>query len=524
MIRRARQIMGFLAVACWLSGCASLPPGSSYPKTVSTALDEPETTVIGRQFAIAAREHNDQGGYRIISVGVDGFLMRMEMINTAERTLDLQYFILRGDESGTLLTDALNRAADRGVRVRLLLDDADKVPGDEQVLALADRPNVEIRIFNPFAYRGYNRLVRGTEYLFSHSRLDYRMHNKLLVTDNSMALLGGRNIGDQYFQIDPESQFADDDIFVGGPIVQELSGTFDKFWNSALAIPIGALHRTHVHARSREAKARKVEQAGFNYQSKLDSGEPLAGIEAGRLPLVWADAVVVFDSPEKKHAANQPGAGSLMFEPVAHAVGQVQTELLIVSPYIVPSQDELHLLKDRLEHKARIRLLTNSLETAPELSAHSGYMHYRPELLRDGVEIHEARARLGDTRGSGQSMRIAGYGNYALHAKLYVLDRRRIFIGSMNLDERSRHLNTEIGLIINSEQLAQQTASRFDAMTQPENSYTVALLPGAGRSPHLVWRTVEDGTAIELKKEPAKHAWQRAEVDFLSLLPLDSEL
>jgi putative cardiolipin synthase len=202
----------------------------------------------------------------------------------------------------------------------------------------------------------------------------------------------------------------------------------------------------------------------------------------------------------------------------------VQSELLIVSPYIVPSQDELHLLKDRLEHKARIRMLTNSLETAPELSAHSGYRHYRPELLEDGVEIYETRARLGDTRGSGQSRKISGYGNYALHAKLYVLDRQRVFIGSMNLDERSRHLNTEIGLIVDSEQLAQQTASRFDAMTLPENSYTVALRPGAGKSPHLVWRTVEDGTAIELKKEPAKHAWQRAEVDFLSLLPLDSEL
>jgi cardiolipin synthase C len=520
-----RLILACLALAYCVGGCASLPPGSGYAKSASTALADPDTTLVGQQFVTAAREHEGKSGYRIISVGVDGFLMRMEMINAAERTLDLQYFIFRGDESGCLLTDALKRAADRGVRVRLLLDDGDTVPGDEQILALAGRSNVEIRIFNPFAYRGHNRLVKGTEYLLHRSRLDYRMHNKLLVTDNSMALLGGRNVGDQYFQIDPESQFADDDIFVGGSIVHELSGTFDEFWNSSLAIPIGALHATQARAGPREAHASKLDKAGFDYQARLDSGEPLAGIEAGRLPLTWADAVVVFDSPQKSQGADRlPGAGSLMFEPVAHAIGQVRSELLIVSPYIIPSQDEWHLLQDRLQHKVRVSILTNSLETAPELSAHSGYMHYRTEFLKDGVEIHEVRSRLGDTRGSGQSTKISGYGNYALHAKLYVLDRRRVFIGSMNLDQRSRRLNTELGLIIDNEQLAQQTAMRFDAMTRPENSYSVALRPDAGKSAHLVWRTVEGGTAVELKKEPEKHAGQRAEVELLSLFPLDSEL
>ena len=522
---RVRLILACLTAAYAIGGCASLPPGSGYSKTVSAALADPDTTLVGQQFATAAREHGGKAGYRIISVGVDGFLMRMEMINAAERTLDLQYFIFRGDESGALLTDALNRAADRGVRVRLLLDDGDTVPGDEQIFALAGRANVEIRIFNPFAYRGHNRLVKGTEYLLHHARLDYRMHNKLLVTDNSMALLGGRNVGDQYFQIDPESQFADDDIFVGGPIVRELSGTFDEFWNSVLAIPVGALHGVKAAARRPEAYAGKIGKAGFNYQAKLDRGEPLAGIEAGRLPLIWADAIVVFDSPEKKQGADRlPGAGSLMFEPVAHAVGAVQSELLIVSPYVVPSKDEWHLLQDRLEHKVRISILTNSLETAPELSAHSGYKHFRTQFLKDGVEIHEVRSRLGDTRGSGQSTKISGYGHYALHAKLYVLDRQRMFIGSMNLDQRSRRLNTELGLILDSEPLAQEAALRFDAMIKPENSYAVALRPEAGKSAHLLWRTVENGAAVELTKEPEKHAGQRAEVDFLSLLPLDSEL
>jgi putative cardiolipin synthase len=446
----------------------------------------------------------------------------MEMINSAERTLDLQYYILHSDESGRLLTDALIRAADRGVRVRLLLDDAEAVPGDEQIFAIAGRANIEIRVFNPFAYRGENRLLKVTEYLLHHSRLDYRMHNKLLVADNSMALMGGRNIGDQYFQIDPEAQFADDDVFLAGPVVHELSGTFDDFWNSPLSIPAEALHATH--ARHHTAHTDKVARAGFDYQSKLDGGEPLVGLLGGRLPLVWADAQVVCDSPEKKHAARTPRVGSLMYEPVAHAVAQVHSELLIVSPYVIPSKDELHVLQDLLAHKVRIRILTNSLESAPELSAHSGYMHYRTEFLKDGVELYEARSRLGNTRGSGQSAKISRYGNYALHAKLYVLDRQRLFIGSMNLDQRSRRLNTEVGLIIDSAELAQETVKRFEAMTLPENSYSVTLPPGGQNSSHLEWRTVENGAPVEYKTEPARHAWQRAEVKLLSWLPLESEL
>ena len=511
-------------MTCWLAGCASTPPGSGYPKTASTALTDPETTQVGRKFSAASHEHADKTAYRIVSVGVDGFLMRLEMINSAERTLDLQYYIFHNDESGKLVMEALVRAADRGVRVRLLLDDGEAVPGDEQIFAATGRPNFEIRVFNPFSYRGENRVIKGSEYLFHHSRLDYRMHNKLFVADNAMALMGGRNIGDQYFQIDPDSQFADDDVFLAGPAVRDLSATFDEFWNSALAVPTEALHAPHPHESHQKARTDKVDNAGFDYQSKLESGEPLAGILAGRQALSWAHAQVVCDSPDKGKMGKGPGVGSFMYRPVAEAVAQVQTELLMVSPYVIPSKDELHLLQDRRAHQVRIRILTNSLESAPELSAHSGYMHYRTELLKEGVELYEARSRLGSTRGSGESTKISRYGNYALHAKLYVLDRQRLFIGSMNLDQRSRRLNTEIGLIIDSPELAQETAKRFEAMTLPENSYAVVLPPDPQHSTQLTWRTVENGAPVEYTKEPAKHAWQRAEVKFLSLLPMDNEL
>jgi putative cardiolipin synthase len=521
-----------LLILVSVGGCASLPPGSSYPKVPSLALPSSEVTRFGRQFADLSRANGGKSGFRIINIGVDGFLMRLEMINAAERTLDLQYYIFRGDESGRLLADALVRAADRGVRVRVLVDDAETVPGDEQLLALSGHAALEIRVFNPWAYRGQNAAMRGAEFLFRRSRLDYRMHNKLFVVDDAMALVGGRNIGDQYFQIDPGSQFADDDVFAGGLITQQLSAKFDDYWNSSLAIPAEAL----AHGRPPDsdssslrwpeaARAQKVATAGFNYGEKLAAGEPLAAILAGRLPLVWANALVLCDSPDKKQVAAGAMVGTLMYEPVAHAVMQVRSELLMVSPYFVPTQDEVHLVEARRQAGVRIRVLTNSLESTPDLSAHSGYMHYRASLLKDGVEFHEVRSSPGNTRGSGESARLSRYGNYALHAKLFVFDRERLFIGSMNFDRRSRRLNTEIGLIIDSADLSQQMAMRFEAMAQEENSYTVALRPGgAHKSSRLVWRTSEAGRPVEYDSEPARSAWQKVKVECLSLLPLDPEL
>jgi putative cardiolipin synthase len=411
--------------------------------------------------------------------------MRLEMINAAERTLDLQYYIFRGDETGRLLTDALSRAAERGVRVRVLVDEAESVPGDEQLLALSGHAAIEIRVFNPWNYRGHNHFLRDVDFILHHSRLDYRMHNKMLIVDGAVALAGGRNVGDQYFQIDPESQFADDDVFTGGPIIGQLSSKFDEFWNSRLAIPAEALaHRDPKDlAVSSErllatARARKVAAAGFDYREKLATGEPLSGILSGALPLVWADAQFVCDAADKKPVVAGTRVGDLMYEPLAKQVKQSQSELIVVTPYFVPSPDESRLLQSLTAKKVRVRVLTNSLETNPNVAAHAGYTHYRVPLLQSGVQLSEVRALLGNTRGSGESKRLSQYVNYALHAKVCVVDRKELYIGSMNLDVRSRRLNTEMGFIIDSTDLSQQEAARFEAMTRPENAYSVTLRPG----------------------------------------------
>jgi putative cardiolipin synthase len=246
---------------------------------------------------------------------------------------------------------------------------------------------------------------------------------------------------------------------------------------------------------------------------------------SGRLPLVWTHAKVVCDSPDKKNVTSGALAGRLMTEPVADAASASQTELLLVTPYFIPAPTEMLLLKDLRQRHVRVRILTNSLESSPDAIAQSGYVRFRVPLLQNGVELYEVRSLLGSARGSGQTAVLSRYGNYALHAKLFVFDRQQLFIGSMNFDQRSLRINTEVGLIIDSPELSQQTVTRFEAMVQPENSYALALRPRtAGGASRLVWHTQEGGKAVDYTREPARSRWQRFKVKLLSLLPLAREL
>jgi putative cardiolipin synthase len=528
---RSRLLQWILVVAS-LGGCASLPPGSDFAKTTSSAYPQAELTRFGRQFAAATRKHEGTSGFRLLTVGVDGFLTRLQMVNLAERTIDIQYFIFRADDTGQLLTEAVLRAADRGVRVRVLVDDGETIAGDDQLVALDAHPRIEVRIFNPFVYRGHSTFLRALEFTMSNARLDYRMHNKLMVVDNAIALVGGRNVGDEYFQVDPDSQVADEEVLAAGPVVKELSATFDMFWRSDMAIPVRALAEgtssdaaLAAYRKVLDGHRQQAHRDGTDLTRRIASGEPLAGFTSGRLPLVWAHARLVYDSPDKKRVANGEMVGRLMHRPVAEAAAGVQSELLMITPYFIPGAAGMQMFGELRKRNVRVSVLTNSLESATVLLAQSGYMGYRVPLLEEGVEIHEVRSLLGNARGSGETKNMSRYGNYSLHAKVFIFDRRSLFIGSMNFDQRSAHLNTEIGLIIDSPELAQQAAARFKAMTSPPNSYQLALLPRDGaRSPGLVWRTEEGGRVVEYDTEPARSQGQILEVELLSLLPLDDEL
>jgi cardiolipin synthase C len=467
----------------------------------------------------------------MLSVGIDGLLLRLELIQQARRSLDLQYYIFHGDETGRLVTHALAQAAARGVRVRILVDDAETIAGDEQLFALTAEANVAIRVFNPWRYRGHSNFIRAVEFLFNRSRLDYRMHNKLFVADGVAAVVGGRNIGDQYFQVDPESQFADDDVFATGPVVSELAATFEQFWDSKLAIPAQAILSPRATQRAAALvltyppPAQKAAAAGFEYQQRLAAGEPLASLLSGRTPLAWASAEVTCDSPDKKAVASGERAGRLTFTPVANAIRGTRSELTMVSSYLVPTSDEMKLLTERRALGRRVRILTTSLEANNVALAQAGYMHYRVPLLQAGVELYELRALPENRRGSGEAEKLIRSGNYSLHAKLLVFDLSALYVGSMNYDQRSRWLNTENGLIISSPELALQADQRFAAMTQPQNAYRVTLEPAAaGGRPRLTWTSESAGRIVRTHTEPARSFWQRLTVRLLSLLHVDREL
>jgi cardiolipin synthase C len=351
-----------------------------------------------------------------------------------------------------------------------------------------------------------------------------------MVADSVVAIIGGRNIGNQYFQIDPSSQFGDDDVVVAGPIVPRLSAVFDEFWNSPFAIPAQTIDKLDT---SEQALSRYLASLA-EFRQRLDATpldstqstpkQPFLDIVSGHAPLHWAPATLVYDSPGKKSVGKGDAPGRLIYSAIEEQANKVSTELLLVTPYFVPSPEELVQLAGARERHARVRVLTNSLESAPSTEAQSGYMHYRVQLLQEGVELHEVRALLGSAHGSGQGKTMSRHGNYALHAKLFVFDRKTAFVGSMNFDQRSRHLNTEIGLLIASPELSGDIATRFDALTQLDNSYAVTLSDGATGKQHLIWTTQEAGTVVHRDSEAARNTWQKIKVKLLSVLPLDREL
>ncbi len=519
--------------AALLVSCAGLPPGAAFPRRESVALEDLQGTTLGAHFSKLSDDHPDRSGFRVLSVGVDGFVARIRMVEMAERALDLQYYIFRGDETGVLLMTALVGAADRGVRVRILVDDGDKVDGDERLARLDGYKGIEVRIFNPFRYRGSSRFFRALEFIGNSRRLDYRMHNKLIVADNAVALIGGRNVGDQYFQTQPETQFADDDVFVAGPAVRALSTTFDRFWNDGLSIPAAALRvasaptaaaellapapRRHRHAPAAVA-------SGIDYGERVAAGAPIAGIMDGTLTLVWAPASVYADPPDKRRALGTRTGGRVVADAVAVAAGRTQADLLIVTPYLVPAAEELETLHSLRRRNATVRVLTNSLASTRDVIAFAGYARIRGSLAMDGIGLFETRANLADARGSGQTMHMSRYGNYGLHAKLWVFDDELVFIGSMNFDQRSKRTNTEVGLIIDSPELASQVTARFERMIVPGNAYAVTMRDMGHGVHRLSWETSEAGTPANYSVDPATSVWRRWAVRLLSVVPLDREL
>ena len=509
-----------------IAGCATLP-GSNYPKQSSTAFDQPGSTALGRQIDAVARTHPDLSGFRLLVAGEDGFRARAQLAEAAQKSLDLQYFIVKNDVTGKLLVDAVLRAADRGVRVRMLIDDTDDLARNREIIAIAAHPGIEIRIFNPYYARAPFDLLRYGEFLIDR-RLNYRMHNKVFVADNAAAIIGGRNIGDEYFAASEHSDRADFDVLAVGEIVRRISSTFDAFWNSELAIPAQALLAAKPGPEALQAYRAELEQNRKNPQTRVkvprvEEPDPAKALLQGDGPLVWAKADVLYDNPDKGKIVSDEKQGPLLRKRLAEELGQVQSELLIVSPYLVPADQGMRLVEKLRARGVRLRIVTNSLASTDLPVAHAGYQHYRTRLLDDGVELYEVKAFPEAGDGDGRSLSPSS-GQLELHAKLFVFDRQRLFVGSMNFDYRSLRVNTEIGLLIDSPALAREAGAHVDAMTQPANAYHVQLGPpdAFGNRP-LTWRTEENGKTVELTTEPGSIG-RRIQASLFTLLPIDDLL
>jgi cardiolipin synthase C len=313
---------------------------------------------------------------------------------------------------------------------------------------------------------------------------------------------------------------AGDDAFAAGAIAAKLSKTFDSYWNSEFAVPSTSLPLPKERSAERKVS---FEDGGTDYRARIASGRPLQELIADDAALQWAKAAVC-DSPDKKDVEQRKKRGHLMAPEVTHAMPEADSELLMVTPYFVPSESEIALLGELTQRNARVRILSNSLESAPALSAQSGYDKFRIRLLESGAQLYEVRAVLSSTRGSGQTRAISRYGTYGLHAKLYVMDRQRLYIGSMNYDQRSWRINTEVGLLIENRELAEEVARRFDAMASPGAAYRVFLDFDSKGRPHLRWTAEMDHREVEFTREPSRGFWQRTKVELLELLPIDREL
>jgi putative cardiolipin synthase len=506
-----KACLAILFVALLFSGCATVP--KDYPRTESTAFQDYLDTSVGQLFEEAAQQHPGESGFAIITEGRRAFTARIALVDLAEKTLDVQYYIWEADATGWTLAERLMQAADRGVRIRLLVDDINLAGRDAKVAAMDAHPNIEIRVFNPFA----NRSARVFDFMTDLGRVNHRMHNKIMVMDNAAAIVGGRNIGNHYFGVATDANFRDLDIAAAGPVVRDISNVFDYFWNGDWAVPIAALvDRPYTETDLRETRKALqswIAENPYPYPLDQDVGELRSELGSIRDKFIWAPGKIVWNDPAAIEQGIQEGA---MIKAFQNKIQTLQKELLIESAYFVPRDKAIERVKQLTERAVRIRVLTNSLASNDVVAAHAGHAKRRKALIESGVELHEYRP---DSMVS-KKRAWRGESKAALHTKAIVFDRESVFIGSFNLDPRSSDINTEAGLYVESPELAEQVAAYMDEGVRPDNSYRVLV----DEDGDLVWVTQVDGAEVRYDEEPETTFGQRFMSGFIMILPVEQQL
>jgi len=509
------RILSFVAVALasLITGCASLPLQAG--RTAHFALADTAGTRLGRALAPAVNANPGNTGIHGLPDPYDAFAARVLLAGTAERSLDAQYYIWHGDQVGYLLFEALWRAAERGVRVRLLLDDLNTHGLDPTLAALDAHPNLEVRLYNPMVHRD----ARALDFLTDFTRVNHRMHNKSLIADNQASIVGGRNIGNEYFGAGSGVGFADLDVIAVGPAVQDVSKAFDLYWNSPSAYAVASL----VGIPGPDAAASLTARFAATHADP-DAGAYIEAVRVsplvrqlleGQIAFEWTSAKVVHDDPAKTLDA-KARSDVLLFPMLVRTIGRPDRALDLISPYFVPGADGTATLEALAKRGVKVRILTNSLASSDVSAAHAGYAKRRKDLLSAGVRLYELKPAAARETHEGSP----GFGrssSAALHAKTFAVDSRSLFVGSFNFDQRSALLNTEMGLVIESPMLAQRLAAFFDTEV-PMVAYEVRLAPDGD---NLEWIERTASGEARYGTEPGTDWAQRMQIEVLSILPIE---
>ena len=494
-----------------LGGCSTLPQVDR-TAIASQAIPLSQGSTLGR-IAASYRPAPDQSGFRLMPLGSYSLDTRVQLARRAEVSLDVQYYHLQNDESGRWLLRALRDAALRGVRVRLLIDDFYTSGEDELFLALAAHPNVEVRIFNPFCcLRSQGQLTRFAAQIGDIKRVNHRMHNKLFVADGAMAVIGGRNVANEYFLRNSMGQnFIDVDAFTVGWVVEPLQGLFDRYWNADAVYPLRAVASTSTPSAELRSKfeawtgpAQTPPPEALPRSDILGYGPIAEDLDSGRLGLIWGEAYVFADHPDKPfdgEAGGELEETSVTYN-VFEALRKAQKEVLISSPYLVPGKTGMALFGELIGRGVKVTAMTNSLGSTDEPLVHIGYTAYRDRMLELGVDLYEIS---GSRVKRNRRENLFGASLGRLHAKLAVVDRRWLFVGSMNLDPRSATINTELGAVIDSPQLAREMIRIID-IDRLQSAYRLRL---SANGMWCEWLGYEDGKEMVLTEEPDSTVWLR---------------
>ena len=512
--------LGVMLVLFVIGGCATLPKDFDRPE--SYAYTDTDDTSFGKARRDEMLAHPGQSGFLLLASGLDAFVARALLAQGAERSIDAQYYLYHDDLTGRLFTDQLLKAADRGLRVRLLLDDMDLEGRDLRAAVMDSHPNIEVRVFNPFS-RNTGRTIQFVTRLGSVTR---RMHNKSFTVDNQATILGGRNIGDAYFEADPDLDFNDLDVVAIGPVAREVSVSFDRYWNNELAYPATVLKGEPPPPEEMEQKREFLkefvaQQNDSVYLQALRDSDLANDVRHDRVRYDWGYAEVLYDQPEK--LVKDFSKTEFHLAPkIAPYFDGVQDEFIIFSPYFVPGKQGVAFLRQLSERGVRVRILTNSLSSTDVGIVHAGYAKYRKDLLRAGVELYEMNMKISKEE---RKRKKGGYGSSqaSLHAKAFIFDRKQVFIGSLNLDPRAVLHNTEIGVVLASTEIASGMSDWFDRNIELM-AFRLELRTDEDGYEQILWHGLENGEQRVFDVDPYTGFWRRFGIGFMGLLPIESQL